>query len=243
MKKIWNLDQLMADANAFDVADRIGMRKKRCGGAIYVECVDGSHTEHNINHNQLFRDGCHCYSCGANHNVYGMVRGYYNNILGSSISHDEICGIIAETCGGEDNYLLTPKAGVKHRPFPLTKEELELIGLSASSQRAQSIAAYSEYKDEEHPLSAGDGCGYIRTEPLPAMSIYSLYRDDESLFREIVRNKIREAYDSYRQIYYDFRTSADIFLLNYARSAFDCMTAVKNLAEKMAPSAKKEYAS
>lgn len=233
-KKIWDLDRLMACADAFDVADRIGMKKKKCGSSTYVECVDGTHKESDINHNQLFRDGCHCYSCGANHNIYGMVRGYYDNVLGISLDHDEICSIIAETCGGEDDFLIKPIAGVKKKPFPLTNQELEQIGLCSSSQRAKAVVSYSDTKDEEHRESV-DYDGYAKTELLPPVSIYSLYRDDEDLFRCLVGNKVNETIEFARTVYMIFKSGKDDLSKAFVRLAIERYNAAVCIRKKVFP--------
>lgn len=231
-KKIWDLDKLMACADAFDVADRIGMKKNKSGSSTYVECVDNTHKESNINHNQLFRDGCHCYSCGANHNVYGMVRGYYNNVLGVSVDHDEICQIIAETCGGEEEFLIQPVPGVKYKKFPLTKEELDHIGLSSSTQRARQIVSYSEEKGEEYREMI-DGDGYAKTEFLPPMSIYSLFKEDEDLFRWLIWNKVNETIELTRKLYATFKSGEDELSKAFVRLAIERYNTVKNIKKKM----------
>lgn len=233
-KKIWDLDRLMACADAFDVADRIGMKKRKSGSSTYVECVDGTHHESNINHNQLFHDGCHCYSCGANHNTYGMVRGYYSNVLGISLEHDEICSIIAETCGGEESFLLKPIAGVKKKPFPLTKKELELIGLCPSSQRAKFVVSYSNSKDEEHREMI-DYDGYAKTELLPSVSIYSLYKDDEDLFRWLVGNKVSETIEQTRNLYSTFKSSQDELSKAFVRLAIERYNAAVCIGKRLFP--------
>ena len=228
----------MSNADAFDVADRIGMRKRRCGNSTYVECVEGTHKETNINHCQLFHDGCHCYSCGASHNVYGMVREYYRNIVGISLEHDEICSLIAETCGGEDEYLITPvHSGTKKKRFPLTKEELEAIGLVSDSKRARHIVSYTDTKDDEHRELLGDG--YAATEMLPPVSIYSLYREDEELFREIVGGKIKETITDARTGYKIFKDANDDLSKALVRVFIEKYNAAKSVAAKIFPSEKR----
>lgn len=241
-KKIWDLDRLMDNADGFAVAERIGIRKKRHGSITYIECVDGTHKESDINHCQLFRDGCHCYSCGSSHNVYGMIRSYYANILGTPLEHDEICSIIAETCGGEDEYLIHPDSHVKRKPFPLTKEELAAIGLSAESRRAEKIAGYSEEKDEEHSVLSGCD-GYVKLEYLPPMSIYSLFRENEEMFRIIVAGKIRESAEKTQKIYRSFKTRKDPLSQALVRAAVEQYNLTVSVRNKIFPSNKKQAVS
>lgn len=238
-KKIWDLDRLMSDADAFIVAERIGLRKRRCGSSTYIECVEGTHKESSINHNQLFRDGCHCYSCGASHNIYGMVRDYYKNIVGISLEHDEICYLIAETCGGEDEYLITPvHSGARKKRFPLTKEELEAIGLASNSQRARHIVSYADTKDDKHRELLNGG-GYADTELLPPVSIYSLYREDEELFQELVGSKIKETIEKARAGYQVFKDAKDDLSKALVRVFIEKYNAAKSAELKIFPSGKR----
>jgi len=239
MAKYWDLDMLMAHADAFAVAERIGIRKKRCGGSTYIECVEGTHTESQINHNQLFRDGCKCYSCGAAHNTYGLVKGYYQNILGTPIDHDDICSLIAETCGNEDMFIIktdkSEKGKKKKAPFPLTDEELLFIGLAPKAPRARAVVKYSEEKDEE----CRDACdeGYAKTVPLPPMNMYLLFREDETTFWDIVAGKIKEKIDVAKAGYRAYKEDPDkelvqIFIDTYnkARDLENKFCAQKKLA-------------
>lgn len=238
-KKMWDLDRLMADADAFSVADMIGIPKKRYGSSTYIVCVDGTHSETQTNHCQLFRDGCHCYSCGSNHNVYGMVRSYYENIVGSSLSHDEICELIAETCGGEDNYLIKPVHSEKKRaPFPLTKEELESIGLSTDTRRHKAIVSYSEFKDEEHTEMV-DLDGYGKVKLLPPISIYTLYKDDEETFYWLVKNKIAETIEKAREGYKTYKSRTDWLSQALVQVYCDMYNQARAVEQKLFPAKQK----
>lgn len=206
--KHWDLDRLMDAADAFYVADRIGMRMKRYGGSTYGECVSGSHKETQINHMQLFRDGCKCYSCGAAHNTYGMVKNYYANVVGRSLDHDEICSLIAETCGGEEMYIIRPERGGKpKKTFPLTDDELHFLNLATKSPRPRAIISFSESKTEEIREFCDDG--YVRTEPLPPMNIYTLFRENEEAFWYLIKGKIAERIATARSGYKAYKNTTD----------------------------------
>ena len=239
MAKYWDLDRLMSDANAFDVAERIGIRKKRAGSTYYIECVSGTHSETRLNHCQIFRDGCHCYSCGASHNTYGMVKEYYSNVVGRSLDHDEICSIIADTCGGEDRYIIRDKdANEVKKPFPLTEEELDFIGLAPKSTRARAIVSYSDYKTEEIRELCDDG--YVKTKPLPPMNIYVLFRENEALFWLMVKGKISERIVQARAGYKRYKTNPD---KDMVQIFIDLYNDARKMEEKFFPSGKQKAVS
>lgn len=234
--KHWDLDQLMANADAFDVADRIGMRVKRYGGSTYGECVSGSHKETQINHMQLFRDGCKCYSCGAAHNTYGMVKNYFQNVVGRSLDHDEICSVIAETCGGEDMYIIKPKRNGKiKKPFPLTEEELSFLNLATKSPRPRAIVSFSEYKTEKIREFCDDG--YVRTEPLPPMNIYTLFRENEDAFWQIIKGKIFERIMQAQAGYKSYKSTEDKEMVQFFIEMYN---KARELEAKLFPGQKKK---
>ncbi len=192
MKKIWDLERLIGDADSFNIAASIGMETRRFGAVTYVRCPAGTHPETRINHAKLFRNGCKCFSCGQSYSSYGMVKAYMENILGNNISHDEICTILADSTGaGESEYLIRGSEKTKGKRFPLSKEELELIGLSPKPA-PRVIKSYRDCKDELHQETCGDG--YAMTAAASGISIFSLYREDEEMFWELVQDKSKEAY-------------------------------------------------
>ena len=206
----WNLEELLMEADAFDVADAIGITKKHSGNSVFIPCVFGIHKETHINHMQLFRDGCKCYSCGESCNTYGMVKAYYQNIVGVSLNHDEICTIIADTCGGTERFIIKKdKNKEKTKSFPLSKEELEIIGLNVKTPRARQIISYSEDKDEKHRETV-DCNGYAQTSLLPAINIYSFFKDDETIFWMLVEGKISEKMFNIKKEYAEIKNNNDI---------------------------------
>lgn len=193
----WKLDELLAAADAIEVAEHIGLRTKKRGKTLYCECPTG-HKESQLNHCQLFHDGCHCYSCGAHLSIYDMVKEFFANVNGANLTHDEICTFIADTCGGADLYVEKPVKGKKKEiPFPLTDEELTFIGLKPKRKRIKTILAFSEEKTDEcqeFDIKAG---GYVKYGFNQSPSIYALFRENPEAFWTIVRNKYNEAIKFY----------------------------------------------
>ena len=113
-------------ADCREVARFIGMRTD----GRFCECVSGLHSESQMNHCAIYKDHIHCFSCGDNRDVVGMVRGYYQNVLGTPIGYQDALKIIGDACGGYDLYL---EEGTYRpvEPMPFTREEMALIGLDA----------------------------------------------------------------------------------------------------------------
>ena len=192
MKKIWDLERLISDADSFRIVERLGIEKRRYGATTYVRCPSGTHPETRLTHAKLFRNGCKCFSCGNSYSSYGMVKAYCENILGTGISHDEICSILAESAGADDSeYIIRNDKGNTKKRFPLSKEELILIGLEPKPA-SRVIVSYSDSRDNEHTEPV-DG-GYAKKSPITGMSIFYLFKEDEDIFWEMVKGKTDEAY-------------------------------------------------
>ena len=133
---MWKYDKerLREAADCRAVASYIGMRLS----GTYCECVSGIHRETQLNHCAIYRHNIHCFSCGDNRDVFGMVMGYYENVLGTPITYQEAFKIVGDACGGADLYRVQVTDTEKPRKpaMPLTEEELSLIGLSSSGSRA-----------------------------------------------------------------------------------------------------------
>ncbi len=200
----WKLEELLAQADAIEVANRIGIPITRNGATLYIPNVDGTReTRHN--HTQLFHDGCYNYTTATGRNTYGMVRDYYTNVLGRSLSHDEICEYIADTCGGAEQYIVKhdKKKGPKPQPFPLTNEELELIGLLPQTHRRQVIDEYSSWPTEKcaERIFEGEDAVYVKTHTVPGESLFNLFREDPEAFYYLVDGKVKETAEEVRGNY------------------------------------------
>lgn len=140
-----DMERLKADASCRHVAKYIGMRIS----GRYCECVSGLHKETQINHCAIYDDRIHCFSCGDSRDVIDMVRGYYANRLGSTLSYTEACKIVAESCGGIEGYM--NRGYKKSKPMPFTQEELALVGLDQFSRMGNERLSPSAFfrKDEK----------------------------------------------------------------------------------------------
>ena len=186
----WRLDELLDSADCLTVIKAIGMKTKKNGNSLFCECVSGTHKETRINHCQVFKHAIHCYSCGAHYTIYNMVKEYYKNVQGIELTHDEICEIIANTCGGPESFLEKP-VNKKDR-FPFKKEEIEALNLIDHPIRATAIVSVSSCKDEEHRLWLDDDM-YGKEVDLPLVSLRTLFKEDKEAFWYLIKSKYNEA--------------------------------------------------
>ena len=205
----WKLEELMASADAVSVAQSIGMRMKTTGSVTFIECLDGRQEKHPLSHCQLFRDGYYDYTTHEGGNTYMLVKNYYANVLGHSISHDEICEKIADTCGGAQFYLVNREEKKKlkrKKPFPLDPKQgdYEAIGL-VTPRQINLVLSYSDHKDEKHDERYDDG--YAKIKRCAPPSLYAMYYEDEATFNWLVLGKIEEAKNRLRA---DFQWSKTI---------------------------------
>lgn len=191
----YDLDKLREEANAFDVAEAIGMQMYKAGSTWYVECVSGLHSETKINHNQLRKNGCYCYSCGKKYDVIGMVIAYYENVVGSPISFKEACGIVADTCGAREDYMVNARSGDYVPSKLLAEQELEALGL-CKSRRIRVITSFADNKyefpkDERDRVEYANN-GYAYYSSAAAININTLYREDKEAFTNLIQRKCVE---------------------------------------------------
>ena len=170
----YDVKALLEEADVRDVAEAIGMETRQKGSSLFTECVNEDHIEGSeFQHAVLYEKRFHCFSCGADYDVFEMVRHYYAK-QGTPISFPESCKIVANIYGGgfEENGI---NSGNK---FPLTRSELKTIGL------APDLLWIPAYPGEEKP----------------EMNLRVLFREDPEAFNFLVKEKACEFEERYEQI-------------------------------------------
>ncbi len=232
----WNLPELCQQADAFQVAEMIGMRIRKAGSTIFVENVEGR-TETALTHCQLFHTGMRDYSIAQSYTTYNMVKEYYANILGKPLSHDEICTILADTCGGADAFRELKeerKNGVKAPKFPMKPEDFALIGLAPKNRWHREVVSWQSWKDEEHTEKHEDG--FAKTKALPVPSIYTLFREDPEAFWYLVSSKTRNKLESTELSILELenlKDSGDGLKDAYLKKMRDELAQLKNLKSRL----------
>ncbi len=163
----YNAARLREDADCRQVAEYIGMQVK----GKFCECVSGTHSETQINHCGIYPNHIHCFSCGLDVGVIGMVQAYYKNVLGTPIAYHEACRIVGDACGGSDLYL-EQSSGEKTERMPFDKDELTLLKLDTPYSGKESVH----------------------------ISMQSLYRENKELYYKIIRDKAAEEQEKLQKL-------------------------------------------
>lgn len=150
----YDVEQIMNNANSYDVAIAIGMEViPRCGKN-YIHCpghMDRLGKMDNTPNNAILTEkGYYCFACGCSVNLIQMVEEYYKNYLGQTLNFSEILGIIADTCGGREMYSLSQKKyniskKEKIENFILSKDELQLIGIKPQVKIKNYLFSYPNF--------------------------------------------------------------------------------------------------
>ncbi len=110
--------------NLFNPADF-----RKSGSTLFCRCPSG-HKETRLDHCAVYKSGCKCFSCGSHYTTKEMVEIYFNET-----SFPDICGRIADAIGGRENYLIKPDTKNKKPVMPVTREEMEIVGIYSPEGR------------------------------------------------------------------------------------------------------------
>lgn len=179
---MYDKETLLASVDCIELARYLGMPIEKHGSSYFTQCVSGSHHETQLDHNKIYSNGCYCFSCGKRYDAAGMVMAYYENVLGQSINFQEALGIIGDSLGGRNAFLVGKH--VQFSPFPLTDEELQAIGLQPKAGSGKVIE--SAETDE-------DGYWFYKEKYVSFGSIKMLYTGDKDAFMYIAKKKCEDA--------------------------------------------------
>ncbi len=207
----YNIKLILAEADCSTIADMLGIVGVKKGKNNYIECPEHfkrtGKKESKFDNCILSERGYYCFSCGASGNVIRLVQNHLNK------TEDEACKIICELLGNEERYIFTGKKTY----FPLSKEEIETIGLhpyvkaenilnmdidkSSSEDGPLKVIVpkfrVTKQRRENWDLSAD----YYLFGTHHTETLYSLYDEDKEVFNEIIIGKTIEAYKNYDWLY------------------------------------------
>lgn len=126
----YDKDRIREDADTVTVAREIGMNineqdvvsgRKNIG----ILCPDQNHVDQHFGNCYIKPNGQYiCQSCCASGDVFDLVMRF------CKVSFYDALEIVADICGGRERYQLNNKDNIpRHRRYPLTQKECELIGL------------------------------------------------------------------------------------------------------------------
>lgn len=198
----YDLDKLRDEVNALDVAEYIGMEIYKRGSRNYIYCPGHEArlgTPDRTADNCLLRDkGYHCFACNASVDTFDMIVEYCGCTL------YEAFGIAADSAGGR-HLFQSGKDGEEPKVLPISKKDLELIGLSSRKRRVKTIigSGYMEREDCISVKSLSDSDDqlddyYLYYKLKEVDTLHVLYCEDPDLFKEIIVKKAEEAIKKYK---------------------------------------------
>lgn len=227
---MYDKEALLAEADMRTVAEYLGAPVLKRGASLFTECpghvINKGEREHKLTHFQISRRSGYCYSCGYRANAITFAMDYSNNILESPTTEDEACGIVADTLGGRDMYLLNveEKTAKSGSMMPLSREDAKVIGLASKNgfrviKEASDICNDTESweKDGYYDDEGNFVYEYHRTEFIP-YSLQLLWQEDREAWKYLVREKALEAYEKYsafQNVFKKSRSTGGILMANY----------------------------
>lgn len=146
-----------------------------------------------------------CYSCGAKGDIFALVQAALN------ISFPEAKAVIAETCGGTSQFEMSGeeiKRSYQHSGMMLSKADQDFLGIQNDTVYTD-IAFYQdpdcvddeqkhnviiEYDHEDRPV----GCRVQKC--VLSNPLYSLMRDNEEVYHELIDNFCQRKIDQLHMI-------------------------------------------
>lgn len=206
----YKLDEIKDCADISVVAESIGLQMKRRGARYSILCPNPEHNDKHFGNCVLTPKGFKCYSCGAYGDVFDLVR------LALNVSKQEAYGIVADICGGRDNFIIKQSNQEKSKkPFVKLpdRELLEFIGLhqgSADRYSPMSVYMCKRILDPLEPYEPNPGES-VRFEPgktpeedckviyqrISSNPLQELANEEPAIFRELIYNKAKETMEKY----------------------------------------------
>jgi len=209
MSNLYDVEAILETADPLDVARYIGMpiqegkyyktKKGRTKKTYYILCPGhkkrlGREDKH-FGSAVLTERGYKCHACGSHVGVINMVMEYME------CSFYNALGIIADSLGGRDKYLLNNDSAASYnsRRFPLTGEDLKLIGLypyrsnTVDNLVCAGISQYmADYDAIKEKNSDNYDSLYLYYVPQKMSTMHSLYEEEREVFNWIIQNKVVE---------------------------------------------------
>jgi hypothetical protein len=175
--------RLIEDADAFLVAEALGIEMRRKGNKISILCP--SHDDRHFGNCVLDERGYKCFACGDRGDVIDLVMKTLN------AGFVDACEVVAETCGGAEHYM-SGKTPSK-RDGAITKKEAALIGLDPGPVR---VARYVTDDPDEAEAFAEQGSAYREDDGIYVVyaadrgnPFTELFEEDEDLYRSVIADK------------------------------------------------------
>lgn len=201
MNTSYDTEAIYNNLDIGSLIDLLNIPTQRKGQTVYMACPNPDHFEKRMDkpdHCKIFYDSnsCHCFSCGISCNCYGIVKNWMEKEEGQILNGKDIYKILAEAAGGEFQYIVKGKNTYEIDKFPLSKDELEVLGMSKTNYST----VYKEVSEENGEM-------FAKTVRVPQISIMSLWKEDKEAFKYIVQTIAKQRLEKNEAFAQVFRTS------------------------------------
>lgn len=194
-------ERILEDANAVSVAEYLGMEIRRSASRYQIYCPGHLNRlgkeDKKMGSCFLTPKGYHCYACDKTVSLPNMVMEV------EGCDYKEALGIIADSLGGRDHYVLSGKKEfVEETEKILPEEDLKIIGLRSV-------------------ISIDTACGFYETkEEIEEINNRNRESDDEELRRKIYSIKPEPFTEGYTAILHE-TYSLKTFFQEYPEEYYD----------------------
>ena len=196
---MYDIQLLLDHTNLIDVIQQLGIPYKKAGNKYFCLCPDHlerlGKSDNNISNCEVSEDRYYCYVCGGHGNAINFIQKYYKNELKKEISLPTACEILSAFAGGKEMFL--DNNNIK-RNFPLTNDELSIIGLTNKSNCLSYVNGTNDKEEgKKYKLYYKNG-EYLKKQIIP-YNIFQLYYDDEETFNWLILTKACDFMNIYKK--------------------------------------------
>lgn len=178
------------EISMYDVIDAFDIDRR--GDSIL--CPNPAHHDMRFGNCKIYNNRFHCFACGCSGNNVKLIMNL----------KDEKFMKAAETLAKQMGYpIMKPNMKMSTQEIqermPITKTQLEILGLQPNPTRVLIPEAYDIYKPETGEYQ-GDVFGYM-IGPTETFSLDQLYREDKEAFYSIIAGKFYTASKTYIALY------------------------------------------
>lgn len=188
---MYNLKQIKEDLTCIDAAESLGVKIQKKGNSYLILCP--SHNDKHFGSCFCYEKKWKCFACGAGGDVFSLIHevtGYTNS---------ELFKEAAKLTGNPDKYLEGEEKQIeydrKRSDFPLTDEELSLLGLKKSFI-VNDVKNIGFADEETHLKSMGheeiNGMDYSLYGDFKSFSLIDIYDEDKEFVKELFKSKALE---------------------------------------------------
>lgn len=197
----YDIESLTELLDVQTILDALNIEKNWKGSRLFIRCPEHvkntGHLEKEIDNCTISNRGYYCYSCHARGSIYSLIENTQNvGFIQAVEMAANIMGIdIGQYCNDADDSELPI--------FPLSREELELLGLNMSVT-TECPKMNIPYRDKNNHSLLDDVSTYEYNKrydfyfpsyvygKTDRVSLMDLYNEDMETFWEIIRGKITE---------------------------------------------------